>query len=280
MQNLYFQKEEFDKLDDTTLIKMTKAGNKNALNYLLNKYTDIVNMKANKYFMIGAEKEDIMQEGLIGLFKAIKSFDPEKQSSFKTFANLCVERQLQTAIKTSTRQKHMPLNSYLSLNISAYDENDDTSSTDDRNDEDTSMTGANGTFNEMLRRVLYIAAFSILVLLGVGIIWLILIAWYRRVKVYNDKNTDDYEEENYEVVYKGYIKKEDKGIYYITIPEKIIEERTTDRFQIKLKELFVRRHNGDMLMVEIEGTKLSYSFEIDEKENMVKFTYADFVIEE
>ena len=160
------------------------------------------------------------------------------------------------------------------------DENDDTSSTDDRNDEDTSMTGANGTFNEMLRRVLYIAAFSILVLLGVGIIWLILIAWYRRVKVYNDKNTDDYEEENYEVVYKGYIKKEDKGIYYITIPEKIIEERTTDRFQIKLKELFVRRHNGDMLMVEIEGTKLSYSFEIDEKENMVKFTYADFVIEE
>ena len=280
MQNLYFQKEEFDKLDDTTLIKMTKAGNKNALNYLLNKYTDIVNMKANKYFMIGAEKEDIMQEGLIGLFKAIKSFDPEKQSSFKTFANLCVERQLQTAIKTSTRQKHMPLNSYLSLNISAYDENDDTSSTDDRNDEDTSMTGANGTFNEMLRRVLYIAAFSILVLLGVGIIWLILIAWYRRVKVYNDKNTDDYEEENYEVVYKGYIKKEDKGIYYITIPEKIIEERTTDRFQIKLKELFARRHNGDMLMVEIEGTKLSYSFEIDEKENMVKFTYADFVIEE
>ena len=160
------------------------------------------------------------------------------------------------------------------------DENDDTSSTDDRNDEDTSMTGASGTFNEMLRRVLYIAAFSILVLLGVGIIWLILIAWYRRVKVYNDKNTDDYEEENYEVVYKGYIKKEDKGIYYITIPEKIIEERTTDRFQIKLKELFVRRHNGDMLMVEIEGTKLSYSFEIDEKENMVKFTYADFVIEE
>ena len=160
------------------------------------------------------------------------------------------------------------------------DENDDTSSTDDRNDEDSSMTGASGTFNEMLRRVLYIAAFSILVLLGVGIIWLILIAWYRRVKVYNDKNTDDYEEENYEVVYKGYIKKEDKGIYYITIPEKIIEERTTDRFQIKLKELFVRRHNGDMLMVEIEGTKLSYSFEIDEKENMVKFTYADFVIEE
>jgi len=83
-------------------------------------------MKVGKYFIIGAEREDIMQEGLIGLFKAIKCFDPDKQSSFKTFANLCIERQLQTAIKSSTRQKHMPLNSSLSLNVSAYDENDDT----------------------------------------------------------------------------------------------------------------------------------------------------------
>lgn len=127
MQNLYFPKEQFDNLDDVTLIKMTKDGDKKALNYLLNKYTDIVNMKVGKYFIVGAEREDIMQEGLIGLFKAIKCFDPEKQSSFKTFANLCVERQLQTAIKSSTRQKHMPLNSYLSLNVSAYDDNDDTS---------------------------------------------------------------------------------------------------------------------------------------------------------
>ena len=126
MQNVYFQNKEFDKLDDVTLVKMTRQGDKKALDYLLNKYTDIVNMKAGKYFIIGAEKEDIMQEGFIGLFKAIKSFDPEKQSSFKTFANLCIERQLQTAIKTSMRQKHIPLNSYLSLNISAYDENDDT----------------------------------------------------------------------------------------------------------------------------------------------------------
>lgn len=127
MQNLYFPKEKFDNLDDIELIKMTKSGDKKALNYLLNKYTEVVNMKVGKYFIVGAEKEDIMQEGLIGLFKAIKCFDPEKQSSFKTFANLCIERQLQTAIKSSTRQKHMPLNSYLSLNVSAYDENDDTS---------------------------------------------------------------------------------------------------------------------------------------------------------
>lgn len=127
MQNLYFQNEELDKLDDNEIIKRINDGDKNALNYLLSKYTDIVNMKAGKYFIVGAEKEDIMQEGLIGLFKAIISFDPKKQSSFKTFANLCVERQLQTAIKSSMRQKHIPLNSYLSFNISAYDENDDTS---------------------------------------------------------------------------------------------------------------------------------------------------------
>ena len=109
------------------MIQKIKNGDKKALNYLLEKYTEVVSMKAGKYFIVGAEKEDIIQEGLIGLFKAIKSFDPEKQSSFKTFANLCVERQLQTAIKSSMRQKHMPLNSYLSLNISAYDENEDTS---------------------------------------------------------------------------------------------------------------------------------------------------------
>lgn len=127
MQNLYFQKEEYNNLEDNEIITKIKKGDKKALDYLLDKYTDVVSMKAGKYFIVGAEKEDIIQEGLIGLFKAIKSFNPEKQSSFKTFANLCIERQLQTAIKSSMRQKHMPLNSYLSLNISAYDENEDTS---------------------------------------------------------------------------------------------------------------------------------------------------------
>lgn len=77
--------------------------------------------------MIGAEKEDIVQEGMIGLFKAIKSFNPEKQNTFKSFANICIERQLITAIKSSNRQKHMPLNSYLSLNTAAYDNNEEDS---------------------------------------------------------------------------------------------------------------------------------------------------------
>ena len=70
MQNLYFKSEEFENLEDEELINMTKKGDKKALNYILSKYTDIVNMKAGKYFIVGAEKEDIMQEGLIGLFKS------------------------------------------------------------------------------------------------------------------------------------------------------------------------------------------------------------------
>jgi len=78
----------------------------------------------NKYFIIGAEKEDIVQEGLIGLYKAIKDYKPDKQNSFKSFANLCIERQLITAIKSSNRQKHMPLNSYLSLNMTAFENED------------------------------------------------------------------------------------------------------------------------------------------------------------
>jgi len=112
-------------MNDEDLIEIIKSGDNHALNYLIDKYKEIVNMKVSKYFMIGAEREDIVQEGLIGLYKAIKDFDNEKQNSFKTFANLCIERQLITAIKTSNRQKHMPLNSYLSLNISAYEEDSD-----------------------------------------------------------------------------------------------------------------------------------------------------------
>ena len=82
-------------------------------------------MLKSKYFIVGAEKDDTVQEGMIGLFKAIKSFDPKKQNSFKSFANICIERQLITAIKSSNRQKHMPLNSYLSLNTAAYDNEED-----------------------------------------------------------------------------------------------------------------------------------------------------------
>lgn len=123
--NVYYSSNNFNTMCDEELISLIKKGNEQALDFLVHRYQELVHMKVGKYFIVGAEKEDIMQEGMIGLFKAIKSFDPEKQNSFKTFANLCIERQLITAIKTSNRQKHIPLNSYLSLNATAYDDDDD-----------------------------------------------------------------------------------------------------------------------------------------------------------
>lgn len=125
-KNLYSFNNKYVNMEDEKLIEIIRVGDKSALNYLLGKYNNLVKMKANHFFIIGAEHEDMIQEGLIGLYKAIQSFNLDKQNSFKTFANLCIERQLITAIKTSNRQKHMPLNSSFSLNTSAYDENENT----------------------------------------------------------------------------------------------------------------------------------------------------------
>ena len=124
---LYSFGNKYANMTDEEIIKKIRLGDLSAQNYLLEKYSNLVNIKANKFFLIGADDDDMFQEGMIGLYKAIKSFDLEKQNSFKTFANLCIERQLITAIKTSNRQKHIPLNSSFSLNLSAYDESDDTS---------------------------------------------------------------------------------------------------------------------------------------------------------
>ena len=112
-EEIYFTTDKYSNLTDEQIITDIKNGDEQALVYLLNKYKDLVNSKVGKYFIIGAEREDIVQEGMIGLFKAIKGFDNTKQNTFKTFANICIERQLITAIKSSNRQKHMPLNSYL-----------------------------------------------------------------------------------------------------------------------------------------------------------------------
>lgn len=116
---------KYENLTDEEIIERYNNGDNEALDYIINKYRNIVDMKVGKYFIIGAEKEDIVQEGLIGLLKAVKNFNSEKDNSFKTFANLCIERQLITAIKTSNRQKHQPLNTYVSLNSTTYDDNDD-----------------------------------------------------------------------------------------------------------------------------------------------------------
>lgn len=118
---------QYEQMTDEKLIENIGQNDAIALECLIKRYDDVVNMKANKFFMIGAERDDMVQEGMIGLYKAVKSFNSEKQNSFRTFANLCIERQLITAVKNSNRQKHMPLNSYVSLNASAYEENDDTS---------------------------------------------------------------------------------------------------------------------------------------------------------
>ncbi len=126
-KDAFFTTNIYENLTDEQVIDKIHQGDEEALAYILEKYKELVNMKVGKYFIVGAEKEDTVQEGMIGLFKAIKSFDNTKQNSFKSFANICIERQLITAIKSSNRQKHMPLNSYLSLNTAAYDNNEDDS---------------------------------------------------------------------------------------------------------------------------------------------------------
>jgi len=119
--------KKYNQMSDETLLKeATKNQDKVALDFLIDRYKDIVNIKANKFFMVGSEKEDMLQEGYIGLYKAVKSYDSQRQNSFKTFAGLCIERQMITAVKNSNRQKHIPLNSSLSLNAGAYDEESDT----------------------------------------------------------------------------------------------------------------------------------------------------------
>ncbi|MGI6778125.1 MAG: RNA polymerase sporulation sigma factor SigH [Acetivibrionales bacterium] len=110
---------------DEQVIEYAKAGNNKALEYLINKYKSFVRAKARTYFLIGADREDIIQEGMIGLYKAIRDFREDKLSSFRAFAELCITRQIITAIKTATRQKHIPLNSYVSLNKPIFDEESD-----------------------------------------------------------------------------------------------------------------------------------------------------------
>ena len=118
--------EGFDGLTDEEVISRIKENCSNiALDYLINKYRNFVRAKARSYFLIGADREDIVQEGMIGLYKAIRDFRNDRLSSFRAFAELCVTRQIITAIKTATRQKHIPLNSYVSLNKPIYDEDSD-----------------------------------------------------------------------------------------------------------------------------------------------------------
>lgn len=112
-------------MPEEDIVESAKQGSTYALEYLMNKYRSFVRAKAKSYFLVGADRDDITQEGMIGLYKAIRDFRSDKLSSFRAFAELCITRQIITAIKTATRQKHIPLNSYVSLNKPIYDEESD-----------------------------------------------------------------------------------------------------------------------------------------------------------
>ena len=186
-ENVFFSVDKYNKMTDEQIIIEIQNGDKQALSYLMNKYKELVNMKVTKYFMVGAEKEDIVQEGLIGLFKAIKTYKREKNSSFKSFANMCIERQLITAIKSSNRQKHIPLNSYLSLNGSAYD-----------NEEENGMELINTIDNKMVEDPLETVMKK---------------EYYEQIETSMEKSLSVFEKQ----VLDGYV----KGYSYVTIAKQL-----------------------------------------------------------
>ena len=112
--------ERFLTLSDEEIITLAQNGDQEAVEFMTAKYFPHVRNKSRSYFLVGGDKEDIVQEGLIGLYEAIKDYSHDKQASFKTFMDICVTRQIMTAIKTASRQKHIPLNTYVSLNKPLY----------------------------------------------------------------------------------------------------------------------------------------------------------------
>ena len=102
-------------LEDLQLVLKARNGNEAALDALMKRYTSFVRLKASSYFLAGGDSDDLIQEGMIGLYKAVRDFRPDKETSFRSFAELCVTRQIITAIKTATRYKHAPLNTYISF---------------------------------------------------------------------------------------------------------------------------------------------------------------------
>lgn len=120
-------RKEIDKIDyaameDEEVLTYVHAGCKRGMEHLIEKYKPLVRAKARSYFLVGADREDIVQEGMIGLFKAVRDYKDDKSIPFRVFAEICITRQIITAVKTATRQKHIPLNSYVSLNRKVFDE--------------------------------------------------------------------------------------------------------------------------------------------------------------
>lgn len=114
---------DYESLSDEELVELSASGDRRATEFILSKYKNLVRNRAKTYFLAGADRDDIVQEGMIGLFKAVRDFDVTKQASFRGFAEMCVKRQMITAVKAATRQKHAPLNSYVSLSEPIYEDN-------------------------------------------------------------------------------------------------------------------------------------------------------------
>lgn len=115
------QEQKYEQMKDEALVRLAQTGEEAAQEFLLDKYKSLVRARSRAYFLIGADSEDIIQEGMIGLYKAVRDYQEERNASFRSFAELCINRQMITAIKAATRQKHQPLNSYVSLNKPVYE---------------------------------------------------------------------------------------------------------------------------------------------------------------
>lgn len=115
----------YDQMTDEEIVSLSQKGNMYAMEAILNRYKGFVASRARPYFLIGGNHEDMIQEGMIGLYKAVRDYQSDKQATFRSFAEICITRQMITAIKTATRQKHQPLNSYVSLSRPAFDESSD-----------------------------------------------------------------------------------------------------------------------------------------------------------
>jgi RNA polymerase sporulation-specific sigma factor len=117
--------EKMDALSDEDIISLIRDNDPDAMDYMLNRYKNLVRKKAKALYLIGGDKDDLIQEGMIGLYKAIRDYNPDKDNSFHNFADLCISRQIYSAIKASNRKKNLPLNTYVSLYTPAYSENTD-----------------------------------------------------------------------------------------------------------------------------------------------------------
>ena len=117
--------KNYEEYQDEELIRRLRDGDGSVMDYLMEKYKGTVKKRARAMYLIGGETDDLIQEGMIGLFKAVQDYRPDREASFRTFAGLCIDRQLYSAVKNSTRQKHIPLNSYVSLNKPIYEEDSD-----------------------------------------------------------------------------------------------------------------------------------------------------------